>query len=163
MAKLTQTELKVLANEIQNRVSDILKEKENAIKNSEDYINFEEEFNSSKEGLEFDTLVKRLMSLELSMTRKEYYKNTNSRYSISSKISKNLEQTRLDYIDFLKNKSFPMPKIELGDTQMNSWRVSSMSPYDYALHQLNLKQITSNSDLSAIIDELIKEISNKIK
>lgn len=163
MAKLTQTELKVLANEIANRISAVITEKENKIKNQKEYINFENNFDKSDIGKRFDEVLNKMISLETVMTRNGFLKDSNSYYSSMSPQSKRFIEVKKSYIKYIKDKEFPMPKLDLGEIKRNSWNTYSMSPYDYALHQLNLKQLTNNSDIEEVLNEIVKDLSNKIK
>lgn len=167
MAKLTQTELKVLANEIQNRISTIIKQREQEIKNKKEYIAFEDTFDKSEVGHRFNNMIHEALALEEVMTRNEYYNKQNlpHSYTYSSSndlISKRLINVKENYVKFLKEKQFPIPKIELGNIQKSSWSNYVMTPYEYALHQLNLRQLKDESDIGAILDELVTELSSKI-
>lgn len=157
MAKLTQTELKVLASEIQSRVSNVLSEKRKKIEDSTEYKNFEKNFDKEEIGKLFNDVIEASAKLELVLAKEGYVFNI-----YEPKLSERAISNKNQYVDTLRNKLFPFPKIELEGVKINQWRTSNITPYDYALHQLNLEQLTTNSNVSEVIDKLVNTLLKKI-
>jgi len=160
MAKLTPTELKVLATEAERRIQDVVDQKNEAIKNSTEYLNFEETFKRSTLGaslLQHNDLAK-----ELDKMISQLEIQTNNYHTIS--LSERTQDVTNSVCSYLKARKFPtvtIPDQVLIRTGNSGYRFST-TLYDHFLHQLSLKQLTSDADLSKLLDELVKEFIEKL-
>jgi transcriptional regulator of met regulon len=160
MAKLTPTELKVLATEAEQRIQNVVEQKNEAIRNSPAYLNFDEEFKHSALGaglIQHLDLAKELdeMIAQLEIQRYRY-----NNYDLAERV--NIVITNIT--STLKARKFPtvtVPDQALMRTGNNGYRFST-SLYDHFLHQLSLKQLTTDADLAKLLDELVKEFIEKL-
>jgi hypothetical protein len=69
-----------------------------------------------------------------------------------------------NYCSFLKNKAYPLVSIDdVFPKTVDQWGCERRQmPYDYFLHQLSLKQLTSNEDLAKLLEDLVSEFIKKI-
>jgi hypothetical protein len=157
MAKLTPTELKVLAKEAENRINIAVDSKNNTIRNSSEYLNFEDEFNNSMLGLKCINLISLAKEIANEFEILGFKKSYDS---FDDKTQQQIERA----VGFLKNQSFVMVSTDhlIPEYLRSHYYYNNVSLYDLFLHQLSLKQLTSDADLSKLLDELVKEFIDKL-
>ena len=165
--KLTPTELKVLATEGANRLSEFCAEKTIKIKNRKEYKDIEDNFDLSPIG-ETINQIRNLVSWLYDATQKSGVEIKNvtpvfSEYSRDS-IFRELKDVKTRMISNMRNQLFPIPNHTIPVKTINRWGESTYdeSFYDYILHRLSFNQLTSDNNLSEILDNLINEISETL-
>lgn len=159
MAKLTPTELKVLAQEAQNRILAAIDAKNNETKNRPEYKNFEINFRKSVVGQTFVQLIDVAMQCDEIMKRDGFKPD---RYSavLETAVKQKMDQ----YCSFLKNTAYPMISeltISPETTNGNGYRFN-IDLHTHFLHELSLKQLTSDADLAKLLEDLVAEFIKKI-
>lgn len=159
MAKLTPTELKVLAQEAQNRILAAIDAKNNETKNRPEYKNFEINFRKSVVGQTFVQLIDVAMQCDEIMKRDEY---SESRHAMP--LESIVKQKMDNYCSFLKNTAYPMiSELTIGPetTNGNGFKFN-LDLHSHFLHELSLKQLTSDADLAKLLEDLVVEFIKKI-
>lgn len=162
MAKLTPTELKVLAQEAENRIHAILKQKKDDIISSKDYREFEDNWNKLDLGVQFNNLIKQVGVVQALMKDFNCLDEVNKYYH-SKNLLDEVISTKNKCIEHMKNDKFPMPKLNINTVTPDRWgMIRESSTYEYFLHKLSLNQLTTENDLSKMLDDLVKELASKI-
>lgn len=158
MAKLTPTELKVLATEAQNRIVSAVNARNEEIKEQKEYINFERDFKQSVVGQQFVDLINSAMWVDKIMDDAKFK-------SGRSNDLENITKSKMEaYCRFLKNKAYPLldvNTIKLPPQQSLGWKYE-VTLYDHFLHELQLKQLTTNADLMKLLEEMVTDFIKKI-
>lgn len=158
MPKLTSTELKVLALEAEIMFNNGVKEKRDQITNSKEYLSFEYNFTISLLGKKFQKLINDANEIKASMASNGFPVTSYRKDTVDY-----LCELRQQYQDHLKNKEFPLPSFDIEERINHNGHFYTSSPYDYFLHQLSLKQLTTDADLADMLSLIVKEALLKVK
>ena len=159
MAKLTPTELKVLALEAENRVTAALSKKNEEIKNRKEYVEFELNFRKSTVGGMFVELLGIATACDKIMDNDKFQQD---RYS--KDLEDHAKQKMDSYCAFLKHKAYPLVTLnDVSPKTTDQWGTErTQNLYDHFLHELSLKQLTSDADLAKLLEDLVSEFIKKI-